>query len=615
MYAITNQLINLMKSNFKALILAFSILFISSHFVQGQDFDVQLSNTYYISDVNIIQKPGQMIEMGAIIVKDGVIQDVGKNLSPPADAIIVKADSMYLYPGFIDAYNNIGIKKSEQEQTGNGRRGGGGGGNRNSGVNPGNPPNNLAGITPERTLKEMYDHKAKSTSSWREAGFTASMSVPEGGMLPGQATIILHSSKDADAAIVKQEMGIVGTFETAGRVYPATILGVMAKYRDIHRKAGFALKHENAYKANPVGMPRPSYDASLKALYPITTKTLPIYFEAEKLKDISRVLTLQNDLGFNPVLINVKQATIHADKIKSSRIPLVLSLDVPHSDDKKKKGEMGKKGERGKKGEKEGEDKEEKKKEKKKEVKGEKDPEKEALQARKDEAIKEYQSQAAMLTKKGVSYGFSGKDAKVKDVKKNLKAMMEHGITEDQVLAALTTNPAQMYGVSNIMGTVEKGKLANFFVSSAPYFEDDSKIKYVFVEGNQFEYEVKEKKKKSGDGEASADLSGFYEFAVEIPGETQKGTLNIKKDGDSYAVTMITDGDNGDDVDEVDPSDVDVDGNSISFPMEVDNDGFKMKLVFDLEIDQGDIEGSVTAGEFGTFPMTGEKIGDPKNNN
>ena len=218
-----------------------------------------------------------------------------------------------------------------------------------------------------------------------------------------------------------------------------------------------------------------------------------------------------------------------------------------------------------------------------------------------------------MLTKEGISYGFSGKDVKVKDVKKNFKAMMEHGLTEDQVLAALTTTPAQMYGVSNIMGTVEKGKLANFFVSNAPYFEDDAKIRYVFVEGTQFEYEIKEKKKKSDGGEASGDLSGLYEFEVEIPGETQRGTLNIKKVGDSYALTMTTDGeDGGDDVDEISESDVEVDGNSLSFPLEVDNDGFTMKLSFDIDIDGDDIEGSVTAGQFGTFPMTGEKIGDPK---
>ncbi len=600
-----------MKGKIGTLFRTFSILIVASLAANAQEFEVQLSNTYYIENVNIVQKPGQMMEMGSIIIKDGIIQDVGKNLTAPADAQLIKADSMYVYPGFIDAYNNIGVKKSEEEESSNGQGRRGNRGSSSGVPNPGNPPNDKAGILPDRRLADVFDPKAKSTSSWREAGFTASMSSPKGGMLPGQANIILHSSKDASTSILKEGIGVVGTFENASRMYPATIIGVMAKYRDLYRKASYALSHENAYKANPVGMTRPAYDKSLRALYPVTTNDTPLYFEAEKLKDISRVFALQKDLGFTPVLMNVKQGGLHADQIIKQRIPLILSLDVPHSEEKKKesKAEKGEKKEDKVVDASEGDG--EEKMEEEKEVKEEepKDPEMEALKARKEKAIVDYQSQAAMFVKKGVNFAFSGKDIKVKDLKKNLKAMMEHGISEDQILAALTTTPAQMYGVSNVMGTVEKGKLANIFVSTAPYFEDDAKIKYVFVEGKQFEYEIKEKKKKSSSGE-TADISGLYEYTVEIPGDTQRGTISLKKDGDSYSIIFKNDGD--DDVDNIDASDVETDGNSISFPLEVDNDGFMLKLTFDLSVDGDDMEGSVTAGQFGTFPMTGEKIGDPE---
>jgi hypothetical protein len=36
-----------------------------------------------------------------------------------------------------------------------------------------------------------------------------------------------------------------------------------------------------------------------------------------------------------------------------------------------------------------------------------------------------------------------------------------------------------------------------------------------------------------------------------------------------------------------------------------------MKISFDLKIDGDDIEGSVTAGQFGSFPVKGEKIDGP----
>ena len=244
-----------MKTKFEKLFLFIGFLFISSSLAFGQNGDTPLSNTYYITNVNVIQKPGQMLEMGSIIVKDGIIENVGKNLTMPANAITVDADSMFVYPGFIDAYNNIGIKKSEKEETPSGGRGQRGG-NAPQVADPGNPPNKMAGIMPERNLAIEFDKSAKSTKAWRESGFTASMSVPKGGMLPGQASVILHTSKDADASILLENVGLVGTFASANRVYPATVIGVMAKYRDLFRQAGYALKHENAYKASPVGMAR-----------------------------------------------------------------------------------------------------------------------------------------------------------------------------------------------------------------------------------------------------------------------------------------------------------------------------------------------------------------------
>ena len=378
----------------------------------------------------------------------------------------------------------------------------------------------------------------------------------------------------------------------------------MAKYRDIFRQAGYALKHENAYKASPVGMARPAYSESIEALYPVIEKKMPLYMEAQKLKDISRAMVLQNDLDFNMCLMNVKQGTHYMDEIKSANIPVVISLSVPHSDDKKKEEKDDKDGESDKKEMKKDDDSDESKKDKKKEKP---DPEKEALQARKTASINEYQSQAATFAKNGILFSFSGLDVKEKDIKKNLKAMMEHGLTEDQVLAALTTNPAKMYGLSNIMGTIEKGKIANFFITDAPYFDDKSAMKYVFVDGHQFKLETKAKKKKGeGSGEAPVDLSGVYTYTVESPMGKQEGKLTLVKDGSSYSGTLS--GDMG----TMEIDDIDVSGNDVSYEMAFDAGGNEIQLNFELTIDDGDLEGTVTAGEFGSFPVKGERVGDPK---
>ena len=85
-------------------------------------------------------------------------------------------------------------------------------------------------------------------------------------------------------------------------------------------------------------------------------------------------------------------------------------------------------------------------------------------------------------------------------MKANLMTMIENGLSEDAALAALTTNPAQLLGIDKMAGTIEAGKMGNVLVSTAPYFTKKSQFKYVFVDGDKYEYEVKDDKKK-GDKE------------------------------------------------------------------------------------------------------------------
>ena len=87
-----------------------------------------VTRTYAITNVNIIQGPGRKIEMGTLLIKDGLITGAGKGLAIPPEAVVIKADSMYVYAGFIDGLTRTGVTKPREE------------GNRERIQNPGNPP-------------------------------------------------------------------------------------------------------------------------------------------------------------------------------------------------------------------------------------------------------------------------------------------------------------------------------------------------------------------------------------------------------------------------------------------------------------------------------------------
>lgn len=578
--------------------------------LQAQSIEESLqpvSQTYAIKNVNIVQQPGQMITLGTIVMKEGIITAVGTNVSIPSDAQIIEADSMYIYAGFIDGLSHVGIPKPNKE-----------GDKRGNNADkpkypPGNPPNDKAGIQPERQAKDLLDAKDKSIANWRAAGFTTAHVVPYGQMLPGSGAVILLGGKSPDALLLKEDASLFAQLQGANRVYPATIIGVMAKFRELYRQAEQAKQHTANYANNPAGMKRPQYENMLQSFYPVLDKQKPVFFKAQKMLDAHRVMALQKDLGFSLVLSDVQEGTDVADKIKASRASVLLSLDLP-KDKKDKKGATKKKA----KGENEDKpmtnkeiNKETSKEEQAKETTDKKDkkekpedPEKMALEARKKEAVKKANSQAATFAKKGIPYGFSTLKAKPKTVKENIGIMIENGLTEDQALAALTTNPAKILGVSKLMGTVEKGKIANIVVTDKPYFEKKSNVRYVFVDGRMYEYEVK--KKKPSNPNAVVKPAGQWDYVIDIPGRRTEGVMTIEdNDGDLSGSISSAEADSSQKMDNIE-----LDGNELTFSTTFSMGGQSITIDYSLTIDGDSFEGTASVGEFGSFEMEGSR--EPK---
>ena len=145
-------------------------------------------------------KPGQKIEGGTVVIKDGLILSVGKNVTIPANAKVVKSDSMYVYAGFIDGLSHIGIPKPDPKK------------------NPVKPPKvpgqatyKQAGIQPHVTVKEVLNPKDKSISDMRKLGYTVAHVVPRGQMLPGSGALISLNGTNADQMILRDKVSLFFT--------------------------------------------------------------------------------------------------------------------------------------------------------------------------------------------------------------------------------------------------------------------------------------------------------------------------------------------------------------------------------------------------------------------
>jgi len=305
-------------------------------------------------------------------------------------------------------------------------------------------------------------------------------------------------------------------------------------------------------------------------------------FKADKMWDIHRVLGLQKDFGFSLIVAGIKEGWDVTGKLKTSGAKIFLSLDLPEE----------------KKDEKKDDKKDEKKDAKKDAPKSMTDAEKEALEKRKAESIAKYVSQAAEFQKAGIPFGFSTLDAKSKDIQANLRRIIKAGLTEDQALAALTTTPAQLLGLSDRLGSVDAGKIANLVVSSKPYFNEKSKVKYVFVEGTLYKIETADSKK-----DATVALEGEWTITSETPQGKTESTLNIKKEGDKYSGKISG-------ARFPQPQDLDeitLDGNKLKFSVTLTEGGNTMKITIEATVEGSTFKGSASIGPNGNVPVEGKK--------
>jgi hypothetical protein len=517
-----------------------------------------VTGAYFIENALVVAQPGAAPTMSNILIRDGLLAGIGKDLAAPPDAKVMKGDSMYVYAGFIDGLSYVGVPKPKDDDR-----------PRYDGY-PGTAPNDVAGIQPERSVLEMLKPSDKSIGDLRKLGFTAAHVVPRGNMLPGQGAIILLGGDNANDMVIRKGTSLFSQFVGGRRVYPATDMAIMSKFRELYIQAEQAKAHAERYAKNPRGMARPETDVVLAAFNASIDQERPIFFAVDNVKEMHRAMTLQKELGFPLVLANVSDGFRAMDMLKSSGTPVFLSMELPEDKAGKKK----------------------------KDDEKEEDPMQAKMEERRMAAMKDYVGQAAMMAKAGVSFGFSSMDVK-NFLRGNLERMIEAGLTADQALAALTTNPAKMLGLSDIMGTVEKGKIANLVISDKPYFEKEANVRYVFVDGIPHEYEVK--KKKASNSDATSKAAGKWKMTIDAPGQPGDVELTITGEPGSFSGSLSVGGESES------LRVIDLDGNTLTFEAPLDTGGQSLTLSFEVVIEGDSFEGSVSVGSFGTFDVEGSR--------
>ncbi|MCE7056029.1 amidohydrolase family protein [Algoriphagus sp. AGSA1] len=521
----------------------------------------RITDTYAITNATVFTAPDQKGIKATVLIKDGLILDIGSKLSLPKEAKTIEGDSLYIYPGFIAGASDVGITKPKDPD-------------RPDDFISSNPPDEIAGITPWRSSMDQFSIKDGKIDDLRKAGFTIAQIKPEGGMLAGKTAVILLGN-ELSTNLLKDNAALAASFSGSRGMYPATAVGVMAKFREVYDNA--KLTDERSQKYTTVsGLKRPEITPTYSAMQEVINGRIPVLFSASTELEIRRAISLQKEKGFKLILTDLEEYETVLDAIKASGAHVLVKLEIP--DDKAIKAQ-----------------------------KDEASKEATELYARVKKAYDDAIAQTAKLEKAGIPFAFTTVGVKSKDIMKSLQVMIENGLSEQAALAALTTNPASILGLDKVAGTIEKGKMANLILSTDSIFAKDSQIKHVVVDGYIYDYETKAKKKSSKEGENgdTVQIEGDWDYTSESPAGSSGGILSIKKEGSEYTGTISYDDPSGSDKATSPIKNVTLEEGTLSFSFDVTANGMQITVDVSGEVSEGSYDATMTVGEFGSFPFKG----------
>lgn len=449
---------------------------------------------YAITGARIVTVSGPVIERGTLIIRNGLIQSVGANVTAPADARVIDGTGLTVYPGLIDAYTSLGIQQPSAQQAA--RTGGSGQaapattpqGSQFSSLNPTQP----VGLQPEIQAIDYVRPGGSEIEAARSAGITAALTSPREGIFMGQSALVNLAGATATEMTLRAPVAMhVGFTPLRAGVYPASLLGVFSALRQMLLDAERLRTANLIYEKNPRGLKRPEQDRSLVALFPVLTRDMPVVMFANTEREIRRAVDLAEEFNLRLIIAGGAESWRAVDRLRQRDVPVLLSLNFP----RRATAQL-----------------------------AEADPEPlRVLRARVDAP-----RTAARLQQAGVRFAFqSGAMTNMADFLQNAAKAVEQGLPREEAVRALTLRPAEIFGVADRLGSIEAGKIANLTVTRGDLFDRSTRISHVFIDGRPVDLSPV----TPAGTAAGVNASGTWTLNINLGEGDVTSTLTIEQQG------------------------------------------------------------------------------------
>lgn len=417
-----------------------------------------------LENARIVPRPGVLIEKGAIVIRNGLIEAVGAEVKAPADARKWDMKGTTIYAGFIEPYWILERTKPIDTTGFQPIRAGSvvdfyGAENHSKIRLPDGAGYRIHGMTPERRVLTDLKPDDKKFKTLRDQGFTAANIVPDKGILRGQSALVGLRDAPVNDIVIQPDTLQHIAFETMEDVYPKSLMGVIAALRQTFYDAKHYKLDWEHYRKHPQGRPRPSVDDGLKALQTVARGQRVVIEPGGSLM-VEQAAKLGRQFKFPIAIMASGDEWRRPEIAKDANVPFIVPVNFPEAPKLPTEDDW-------------------------------LDVSLEQLR-RWDWAPQNPKELRSLgLEVAFTTYGLG----EVKNFRKNLKLALGRGLSEADAVAALTTAPAKLCSAANRLGRIEKGWIANLtVVEGDSYFDPANQVREVWIDGRRQAPDVPPKK-------------------------------------------------------------------------------------------------------------------------
>ena len=359
---------------------------------------------------------------GDILVENGKISAIGRDISVTEETEIIDAEGLQVYPGFVEAHCHLGLDNYACGFEGD---------DYNEMTDIICPQlHGCDGIYPQDPTLKMA----------AEGGVTCVATGPgSANVLGGTFVAIKTVGKRVDKMIVKNPIAMKCAFgENPKRCYRdkscSCRMDIASKLRETLKRARDYMERKEM--AGEDISKRPVYDPKLEALIPVLKKEIPLKAHAHRADDIFSAIRVAKECDVRLTLEHVTDGSLIAEELAEENYPVAVGPTFGH--------------------------------------------------ATKLELINKSFETPGILAKAGCQVSIITDSPVIPQQYLALCAgfAVQSGMDEFDALKAITINPARHIGVDDRVGSLEVGKDADIVIADGSPLISTTRIVKVLIEGN-----------------------------------------------------------------------------------------------------------------------------------